>query len=66
MRFLEGLTAEDNRIVRTWTGAGLPVDTAADSQAVLQLQQAYCNKRDCLRCRFGYEYLKQKPSNPRW
>lgn len=66
LRFLEGLTAEDNRIVRTWTGAGLPVDTAADSQAVLQLQQAYCNKRDCLRCRFGYEYLKQKPSNPRW
>ena len=58
--FLESLKAEDNHIIRHWSGAGLPVSTAADSQALLQLQKEYCDKKDCLRCRFGYEYLRQK------
>ncbi len=59
-RFLESLKAEDNHIIRQWSGAGLHVSTAADSQALLQLQKEYCDKKDCLRCRFGFEYLRQK------
>lgn len=58
-RFLEALRAENNYVTRMWSGAGLSVSTAADSQALLQLQKEYCDKKDCLRCRFGYEYLKQ-------
>ena len=58
--FLESLKAEDNHIIRHWSGAGLPVSTAADSQALLQLQKEYCDKKDCLRCRFGFEYLRRK------
>ena len=58
--FLESLKAEDNHVIRHWSGAGLPVSTAADSQALLQLQKEYCDKKDCLRCRFGFEYLRQK------
>lgn len=58
-RFLESLTAEDNRIIRLWAEAGLPVSTAADSQALLQLRKEYCDRKECLRCRFGYEYLKK-------
>ena len=59
-RFLESLKAEDNYIIRQWRGAGLSVNTAADSQALIQLRKEYCDKRDCLRCRFGYEFLKRK------
>lgn len=59
-QFLECLKAEDNRVTRLWNGAGLPVSTAADSQALLQLQKEYCDKKNCLRCRFGYEFLKRK------
>jgi len=58
--FLESLKAENNYVTRQWSQAGLPVYTAADSQALLQLQKEYCDKKDCLRCRFGYEYLKQR------
>lgn len=57
-RFLESLKAEDNHVIRLWDGAGLPVSTAADSQALLQLQREYCERKECLRCRFGYEFLK--------
>ncbi|WP_303012033.1 DUF2851 family protein [uncultured Bacteroides sp.] len=57
-RFLEELKAEDNRIIRSWSDIGLPVANAADSQALIQLQKEYCDKRKCLYCRFGYEYMR--------
>ena len=36
---LEELKAENNYVTRMWSGAGIPVQTAADSQALLQLQE---------------------------
>ena len=56
--FLDGLRAEHNNIIALWQACGLEVRTAADSQALIQLKKEYCDKKDCLRCRFGYEYLK--------
>lgn len=56
--FLEELRAEDNHITRMWREVGLQVDNAGDSQALIQLKNEYCDRKDCLRCRFGYEYLK--------
>lgn len=58
--FLEQLKAENNYILRQWRACGLNVETAADSQALIQLKREYCDRLDCLRCRFGYEYLKQR------
>lgn len=58
--FLEELKAENNRITRLWGGIGLYVKSAADSQALLQLQKEYCDPKKCLYCRFGYEYLRHK------
>lgn len=58
--FLEALKAENNHIVRMWKEVGLAVGTAGDSQALIQLKKTYCDKKDCLRCRIGYEYLKKK------
>lgn len=52
------LKAEKNRIVRLWNECGLSAATAADSQALIQLKTVYCDRKDCLRCRFGYEYLR--------
>lgn len=57
--FLEQLRAENNHIVRMWKDCGLTVDNAGDSQALIQLKNEYCDRHDCLRCRFGYEYLKR-------
>ena len=57
---LEQLKAEDNHITRMWQQCGLTVENAGDSQALVQLKKEYCDRKDCLRCRFGYEYLKKK------
>lgn len=57
---LEGLKAENNYIIRMWKECGLEVKSAGDSQALIQLKNEYCDRKDCLRCRFGYEYLRAK------
>ena len=57
---LEQLPAEHNYITRCWQRAGLDVAHAADSQALIQLRQNYCDRKDCLRCRFGAEYLRSR------
>ncbi len=58
--FLEALRPENNYIIRMWQQCGLSVENAGDSQALIQLKKEYCDKKECLRCRFGYEYLKRK------
>ncbi|MBR1547474.1 MAG: DUF2851 family protein [Prevotella sp.] len=58
--FLEQLRAEQNHIIRMWRDCGLEVKTAGDSQALIQLKREYCDRRECLRCRIGYEYLSKK------
>ncbi len=58
-RFLEELKPENNRVTRMWEQCGIPAAHAGDSQALLQLKTGYCDKRRCLHCRFGYEYLKR-------
>ena len=55
---LEQLGAENNFITRSWRAAGIRVESAADSQALVHLRRNYCDRKDCLRCRFGYEYLR--------
>ncbi|MCD8301899.1 MAG: DUF2851 family protein [Prevotellaceae bacterium] len=57
---LRGMPAEDNRILRVWKECGLGVSSVADSQALIELKTNYCDRSDCLRCSFGYEYLKNK------
>ncbi len=59
MDMLASLKAEDNHIVRMWKQCGLEAETAADSQALIQLKREYCDRKDCLRCRFGYEVIKK-------
>ena len=56
---LDSLPPEANAVIRTWRECGLCAKTAGDSQALMQLRREYCDRRDCLRCRFGYEYLKR-------
>ena len=56
---LESLPAENDNITRHWQHAGLEVDSAADSQALIQLRTLYCDRKDCIHCRIGRIYLKE-------
>ncbi len=60
---LEQVHAERNFITRSWEHAGLRAQHAADSQALVELKRVYCDRKDCLRCRFGAEYLRRRGSS---
>lgn len=60
INMLEQLPAENNFIIRSWNDCGLTVNSAADSQALIHLKRNYCERKDCLRCRIGYQYLKKQ------
>ncbi|MFZ4455206.1 MAG: DUF2851 family protein [Bacteroidales bacterium] len=57
---LETLPSEENSIVREWRGVGVEVASAFDSQAIIQLQRDYCDKKKCLYCRIGHRILSRK------
>lgn len=59
--WLNELKPERNHFVEEWQSAGIECRYAADSQAVIQLVSRYCQPKDCLRCRFGHEYIRHNP-----
>ncbi|WP_134091868.1 DUF2851 family protein [Olivibacter sp. XZL3] len=56
---LDELTAEKNSTTNQFSELGLDVKTAADSQALLQLKQNYCDRYKCLDCGIGLQVFKQ-------
>jgi len=57
---LEQLRPEDNYLIRMWRACGIEARSAADSQALIQLKKQYCDRKDCLRCRFGHWILTRR------
>ncbi|MBM3432027.1 MAG: hypothetical protein FJX92_03350 [Bacteroidetes bacterium] len=47
---LHSFSFEDNRITRLYVGLELTSPTAADSQALLELIQSYCQSARCKDC----------------
>ncbi len=60
LKLFASLPAEDNFITRTWKSLGIAPRSAADSQALIHLKTRYCDRHDCLRCSWGYEYLMSR------
>jgi hypothetical protein len=58
---LQQLPAEQNKITRTWKELGMKAKTAFDSQALIELYNNFCHKRQCLNCSIGISVLKPKP-----
>lgn len=57
---LQQLKAENNNIIRRWKNVGISADTAARSQALLQLHNSYCLNHRCLDCTIGYNLIKRR------
>ena len=59
LNFLEKLDGEANSIITSWSNLNVPVKTAADTQALLQLKNKYCDHKKCLQCPIGNYLLKK-------
>lgn len=60
LHWLEQTSAEKNSITRGFVKMGVPTRTAADSQALIELKNEYCNHKRCLECAVGIAVLKTK------
>lgn len=59
-QFAMQLKAESNNIINQFEYIGLCPQTAAESQALLELKKYYCDTKQCLKCGIGYELLNPK------
>ena len=57
---LSGIKAENNRIVRKWNQLGMSIDNSFKSQAFIQLEKYYCERRQCLNCMIGHKIIAHK------
>lgn len=55
---LNATEAEDNKIMRLWNDLQWTAKSAFDTQALLQLHNMYCVRRQCLNCAIGAAILK--------
>ncbi|MCB0635837.1 MAG: DUF2851 family protein, partial [Lewinella sp.] len=62
LQLLESIPAEDNHLIRRWAELGITPESAYETQALLQLKQAYCDRRRCLQCAIGCQLLEKRPS----
>jgi hypothetical protein len=60
LNLLTELPAENNFIIRKFQDLGIKVNSAFDSQALIQQYQFKCQPKKCLSCSFGTEILKRK------
>ncbi len=51
------LPPEDNAICRRYKKLGFPVQSALDSQALLELRGQYCEPKRCIACRIGQQFF---------
>ena len=61
---LGDIPPENNTVVRSWSGMGVPVRSALDSQALLQLRNEYCNRGRCTDCRVGKSIINRGQGIP--
>ena len=60
---VEGIPPEKNKIVSIFNKIKLPAKNALDTQAILQLNNAYCSQNKCLSCDVGHFIIKHGLQN---
>lgn len=61
LAWMEQLPPEKNAVIAYYKTQGISCQSAADSQALLHLKTAYCDRKKCLDCAIGVVILR--PSN---
>ncbi len=58
--FFYKIPYEKNHIINHWKKLKLRIENAMDSQALIQLHNEFCVKKNCLKCDVGTRILKRK------
>jgi hypothetical protein len=55
---LESLEVENNSVTKHWSGHGVVLKSAFDSQAVIELENSFCKGHECWHCPIGRREIK--------
>lgn len=58
MDLLDLVPAENNVIIKNWKKMGVEVDSAADSQGLIELKTQFCDLNRCLNCKIGHKLIE--------
>jgi hypothetical protein len=56
---LRQLAAERNQLIRKYAMLNFPMESALDTQGLIELHQSFCTKKQCLKCSIGSEVMKK-------
>jgi hypothetical protein len=59
LQLLQDLPGEVNSITKKWVTLGVDAKTAAQSQALIELKNNYCDLKKCLNCRIGNALIRR-------
>lgn len=59
LQLIKNIQPERNTIIDKFRQFKMPVDSAYDTQSLLQLKNEYCNHHKCMQCAIGIEVLKK-------
>ena len=63
LELLEKIPPEKNSIISKWKETGVNAKNAYETQALLQLKNEYCSKKQCLECSVGAKLLSANSFN---
>ena len=58
LTWLENIAPEKNGIITKWKSYNVNVNSAFDSQALIELKNEFCSKNKCLQCKIGQKLIK--------
>jgi hypothetical protein len=58
LQLLQELRGELNSVTKKWASLGMDVRSAAQSQALIELKNNYCDLKKCLTCRIGNTLIR--------
>ena len=57
LEWLENTNPEKNKIVQNWKKIGVTIQSAFDSQAIIEHKNEFCQESLCLQCKIGQKLL---------
>lgn len=60
IQWLASVKPEKNKIISDWKNSGILPETAAETQALIELNNSYCAQKRCLECAIGISYIKME------
>jgi hypothetical protein len=60
---LHQISPECNGIIRDWKALGVRPKSAADTQALIELKNQFCDQQRCLNCAFGHLIMEKDKLN---